>query len=164
MINVPIQLCRCLLNHPVWLVLISGVRLNHFTLYLNQLTMREWGRWGNENCQGKMNEWMHKGWTLIIKPLHCNLQWSIVLPSFWLTLYNPTHWMKCRALFVGHRHIHLVPLKKIGPWDKILHKLQLHNHKGCVWLTHLFPGAVHKWGHLSVPVWKDVLLSDSKQS
>jgi hypothetical protein len=38
------------------------------------------------------DEWMggrtHKEWAIIIWPLHCDFQWSIVFSIFWLTLYQ----------------------------------------------------------------------------
>jgi hypothetical protein len=112
--------------------------------------------------RGEANKWMNEcGVGHNIQALaHCNLQWPIVLPLLIKPFINPTLRMKCRTLFMGHHSSHLVS-QRTGPGDKIWNKLWPHNHIGYMWLIHLLLGTFHKWGHLSIPVWKGVLLGES---
>jgi hypothetical protein len=95
-----------------------------------------------------------------IQLLHRDLQWSVVLPL----LINPLlilhlEWNVGLHLWGHHCSSHFVPWRT-GPGDEIWSKLQPHNHIGYVWLIHLL-GTFCKWGHLSISVWKGVLLGDS---
>jgi hypothetical protein len=95
-----------------------------------------------------------------IRPLHRDLQWSIVLPlliNFSLILH--LKWNV--GLYLWGRHSSdLVPWRT-GTGDEILNKLWPRNHVGCVWLIRLLQGTFRKWGHLSNPVWKGVILGDN---
>jgi hypothetical protein len=63
-----------------------------------------------------LNEWMNKGWNTIIWPMHCDLQWSVVLPLLVTPLSNLTLRIKCRTLCIWPQSSNLFP-KNIGPGD-----------------------------------------------
>jgi hypothetical protein len=94
-----------------------------------------------------------------IRPLHRDLQWSIVLPFLInSSLIPPLEWSVGLSLW-GRHSSHLDPWRT-GPGDEILNKLWSHNHTGCVWLIRVL-GTFRKWGHQSIPAWKGALLGDS---
>jgi hypothetical protein len=103
-----------------------------------------------------MNEWMHKGWALVPRPSMIYCASSFLVNTLLILHFE---WNIGLCLW-GRHNSHVVP-KKTGPVDEILNTLWPHNHIGCVWLIHLFPGTVHKLDYLSVPAWKVVLSGDS---
>jgi hypothetical protein len=101
-----------------------------------------------------MNECMHNGWTTINWPMHCDLQWCVMLRFILHFKWN------VGLCVQGHQRSHLVPWKT-GPGDWILSKVWPHNHIGYVWLIYLLLGTFWRQDYLSVPVWRGVLLGDS---
>jgi hypothetical protein len=95
------------------------------------------------------------------RPLHCDPQWSIVLP---LSLIIPSaipHF-RCSAGFYtwGCRSSHLVPWD-VDPGGEILDKLGPHIHTGYVWLFCFLPDTCHKLDCYLLPVWRGVHSGDS---
>jgi hypothetical protein len=85
------------------------------------------------------HEWVRKGWVTIIGPMHCDIQWFVVLPLSINTLsILHIEWNVGLCLWMNHSS-HLV-LYKTGLGDKILNKPWPHNHIGCVRVI-LFPEA-----------------------
>jgi hypothetical protein len=72
-------------NHCNWNKLLS-FRNKMFTnrhLISHKIVVCRWQKTMEMNVvtemKAKCNEWMRKGWAIIIRPLHCDLLWSIVL-------------------------------------------------------------------------------------
>jgi hypothetical protein len=96
----------------------------------------------------------------LIRPLHCDHFWSIVLPLLINPLLIP-HFDWSAGLYLWGRHrSHRVPWKTV-PGGDILDELKPHSHIGHVWLIHLLLGTFHKWDHSSIPIWRNVPLDDS---
>jgi hypothetical protein len=79
---------------------------------------------------------MHKGWATINRPLHCDLQWSIVL-TLLINSFIILHLKRNVGLSLRGRHSSRLVPGRTGPGDEILNKLWPHNRIGYAWLIHI---------------------------
>jgi hypothetical protein len=102
-----------------------------------------------------MNECMHKGWGILMRPSMIYYASPFLYNSF-----STVHFEWKVGLCLWGIMVITWFHKKLAQLTNSLNKVWPHKHIGCVWVIHLFPGTVHKWSHLSIPVWKYVISGD----